>query len=58
MLHEIIASDSAVKHVNGKSIAHKTSSDNIILVKPFLGACIKAINHYVSPDLHSCSTYW
>ena len=37
--------------MHGKSIANKTSRDNIILVKPFLGARTKAMNHYVSPDL-------
>ena len=37
--------------MQGKSIATKTSRDNIILVKPFLGARTKAMKHYVSPDL-------
>ena len=36
---------------HGKSIANKSSSDNIILVKPFAGARTKAMKHYVSPDL-------
>ena len=40
-----------MKHLHGKSIANKTFSDNIILVKPFHGARTKAIKHYVSPDL-------
>ena len=31
----IIVGDSTVKHLHGKSIANKTSRDNIILVKPF-----------------------
>ena len=34
-----------------KSIANKTNSDNIILGKPFPGACNKAMKNYVSPDL-------
>ena len=34
----IIVGDSTVKHLYGKSIANKTSRDNIILVKPFPGA--------------------
>ena len=55
-LHEkrpctIIVGDSTVKHLHGKSIANKTSRDNIILVKPFPGARTKAMKHYVSPDL-------
>ena len=37
--------------MHGKSIANKTSRDNIILVKPFPGARTKAMKHYVSPDL-------
>ena len=37
--------------MHGKSIAHKTSSDNIILVNPFLGVCTQTKNDYVSPDL-------
>ena len=40
-----------MKYLHGKSIANKTSRGNIILVKPFLGACTKAMKHYVSPDL-------
>ena len=40
-----------MKHLHGKSIANKTSCDNIILVKPFSGAHTKAMKHYVSPDL-------
>ena len=36
---------------HGKSIANKSSSDNIILVKPFARARTKAMKHYVSPDL-------
>ena len=47
----IIVGDSILKHLLGKSIADKTSSDNIILVKPFLGARTKAMKHYVSSDL-------
>ena len=47
----IIVGDSTVKHLHGKSIANKTSRDNIILVKPFPGARTKAMKHYVSPDL-------
>ena len=47
----IIVGDSIVKHLRGKSIAYKTSRDNIILVKPFLGARTKAMKHYVSPGL-------
>ena len=47
----IIVGDSTVKHLHGKSIANKTSRDNIILVKPFPGAHTKAMKHYVSPDL-------
>ena len=34
-----------------KSVANKTNSDNIILVKPFPGARTKAMKHYVGPDL-------
>ena len=34
-----------------KSIANKTSRDNIILVKLFPGASTKAMKDYVSPDL-------
>ena len=40
-----------MKHLHGKSLAHKTKKDNIVLVKPFLGARTKAMEHYVSPDL-------
>ena len=47
----IMVGDSTVKHFYGKSIANKTSRDNIIHVKPFPGACTKAMKHYVSPDL-------
>ena len=47
----IIVGDSTVKHLHGKSIANKTSRDNIILVKPFPGARTKAMKHYVSPDV-------
>ena len=47
----VIVGDSTVKHLHGKSIANKTNSDNIILVKPFPGAHTKAMKHYVSPDL-------
>ena len=39
----------------GKSIANKTSRDNIILVKPFPRAHNKAMEHYVSPDLENKS---
>lgn len=35
----------------GKSIENKTNSYNVILVKPFPGACIKAMKYYVSLDL-------
>ena len=41
----VIVGDSTVKHLLGKSIANKTSNDNIILVKPFLGARTKAMKH-------------
>ena len=37
--------------MHGKSIANKTSRDDIILVKPFPGARTKAMKHYVSPNL-------
>ena len=40
-----------MKRLHGKSIANKTNSDNIILMKPFLRARTKAMKHYVSPDL-------
>ena len=40
-----------MKHLHGKSVANKTNSDNIILLKPFQGACTKAMKHHVSPDL-------
>ena len=40
-----------MKHFHGKSIANKTNSDNIILVKPFSGSRTKAMKHYVSQDL-------
>ena len=40
-----------MKHLHGKSIANKTSHDNVILVKPFPGDRTKSMNHYVSPDL-------
>ena len=40
-----------MKHLHGKSIANKTNSSNIILVKPFPGARTKAMKHYVSPDV-------
>ena len=33
-----------------KPIANKTSSDNIILVKPLSGVLTKAFEHYVTPD--------
>ena len=51
----IIVEDSTVKHLHGKSITNKTGNDNIILVKPFLGARTKAMKHYVSPDFKSVS---
>ena len=35
----------------GKSIENKTDSYNVILVKPFPGAHIKAMKYYVSLDL-------
>ena len=47
---KIIVGDSILKHLLGKPIANKTSSDNVILVKPFLGARTKAMKH-VSSDL-------
>ena len=47
----IIVGDSTLKYLHGKSIANKTSRDNIILVKPFPRAHNKAMKHYVSPDL-------
>ena len=47
----IIVGDSTLKHLHGKSIANKTSRDNIILEKPFPGARTKAMKYYVSPDL-------
>ena len=47
----IIVANSTVKHLHGKSIANKTSRDNIILVKPFPRTHTKAMKHYVSPDL-------
>ena len=47
----IIVGDPTVKHFHGKSIANKTNSDNIILVKPFPGSRTKAMKHYVSQDL-------
>ena len=40
-----------MKYLHGKSIANKTSRDNIILGNPFPGARTKAMKHYVSPDL-------
>ena len=40
-----------MKHLHGKSISNKTSRDNMILVKPFLGARTKVIKYYVSLDL-------
>ena len=46
--YTVIVGDSTVKHLHGKSIANKTSSDNIILVKPFLAVRTKAMEHYVS----------
>ena len=46
----VIVGDSTVKRLHGKSIARKTNSDNIILVKPFPGARTKAMKH-VSPDV-------
>ena len=36
-------------------LANKTSSDNIILVKPFPGARTKAMKYYVNPDLEKKS---
>ena len=52
----IIVGDSTVKYLHGKSIANKTSSDNIILVKPFPGARTKAMKHYASSDLEKSQT--
>ena len=54
-LHEkrhctVIFGDSTVKHLHAKSVANKTNSDNIILVKPFPGARTKTMEHYVSPE--------
>ena len=43
--------ESTVKHLHGKSIANKTSRDNIILVKPLPEADTRAMKHYVSLDL-------
>ena len=40
-----------MKYLYEKSIGNKTSSDNIILVKPFSGICTNTMKHYVSPDL-------
>ena len=59
----IIVGDSTVKHLHGKSIANKTTRNNIILVKSFPGVRTKAMKHYVSPNLEkkarpSYSTYW
>ena len=45
-----------MKHLRRKSIANKTNSDYIIRVKPFPGARIKAMTHYVSPDLEKKQT--
>ena len=57
----MIVGDSTVKHLQGQYIATKTSSDNIILMKPFLGARTKTMKHYLSLDLEknrpSYSTY-
>ena len=39
-----------MKHLHRKTIANKTSSDNIILLKPFPGDRAKAMKHYVSSD--------
>ena len=40
-----------MKHLHRKSIGNKTSSDIIILVKPFRGTSTKAMKYVVSPDL-------
>ena len=40
-----------MKHLHGKSIANRTSSDHIIVVKLFAGARTKTMKHYVSSDL-------
>ena len=40
-----------MRDLHRKSIANKTSSDNIILVKPFPGTRTKAMKHYLIPDL-------
>lgn len=39
--------------MHGKSVASKSNSNNIILVKPFPGARTKSMKHYVSPDLEN-----
>ena len=52
----IIVGDSAVKYLHGKSIANKTTSDNIILVKTFPGTSAKSMKHYVSPDFEKWQT--
>ena len=57
----IIVENSTVKHLYIKSVANKTNSDNVILVKPFPRAFTKAMKH-INPDLEkktkpSYSTY-
>ena len=44
-----------MKHLHRKSIGNKTSSDIIILVKPFRGTRTKAMKYVVSPDLEKKS---
>ena len=51
ILCTVIDLSSTMKHLHRKSIAIKTSSDKIILVKPFPGSC----KSYVSPDLGKTS---
>ena len=46
----IIVENSTVKHLYIKSVANKTNSDNVILVKPFPRAFTKAMKH-INPDL-------
>lgn len=37
--------------MHGTSITSKTSSDNIVLVKPFPGACTNTVKHFLSPEI-------
>lgn len=43
-LHDRLIRDSTVQHLNGKSIANKSSKDYIIPVKSFLAALTQAIS--------------